>query len=177
MVKRKQGLAGKVSRRPLRLGFWLAGLAANPFESPCGDQAHDQKVVTTKAGGVFPSVSILIGPLEGHVEHGTFVGVLRPDAGADGAVTEFVDRLSAGITDWCLIFHGLFFCWFNSEERKCGGACWHGRRPGGIASFQGAVGRGSQPWCEEARDRRSVIDGGPLHLRGQVTEWQAGKKG
>ena len=113
MVKGKKWLAGMVNRRPLSLAFWLAGLVANPFESPCGDQADNQKVVTAKAGGVFPGVSVPVGPLEGHIEHGTLVGVLCPDAGADGAVTDFLDGLFIGITDRCLIFHDLFFCLFN----------------------------------------------------------------
>ena len=97
-----------VNHRPLRLAFWLAGLVANPFESSCGDQAHDQKVAPAKGGGVFPRVSILVGPLEGHVEHGTFVGVLCPDARADGAVTDLVDGLVVRITERCLIFHDSF---------------------------------------------------------------------
>jgi hypothetical protein len=75
-VKNKKRLAFPVNRRPLRLAFRLAGLVANPFESPRSDQADNQKVATSKAGGVFPGVSILVGPLERHVEHGTFVSVL-----------------------------------------------------------------------------------------------------
>ena len=123
-MKNNKKLAGMVNHRPLRLAFWLAGLVANPFESTRGDQAHDQKVVTAKTGRVFPGVSVPVGPLEGHIEHGTLVGVLCPDAGADGAVTDFLDGLFVGITDWCLIFHDLFFCLW-----KCGGACLHEPRP------------------------------------------------
>ena len=107
MLKGKNGLTSMVNRRDLRLAFLLAGLVANPFESPCGDQAHNQKVVTAKTGGVFPGVSVPVGPLEGHVEHGTLVGVLCPDACADGAVTDFLDGLFVGITDRCLMFHDL----------------------------------------------------------------------
>ena len=91
-----QGLAVMVNRQPLRLTFWLSGLVANPLENPCGDQAHNQEVVAAKTGGVLPCVSILflVGPLEGDVEQGTFVGLLAPDARADGAVTDFVDGLA-----------------------------------------------------------------------------------
>ena len=75
-MKDKKRLGGLVNRRPLRLAFWLAGLVANPFESPCSDQADNQKVVTAKTGGVFPGVSVPVRPLEGHVKDGTLVGVL-----------------------------------------------------------------------------------------------------
>ena len=69
-------------------------MVANPLESPCGDQADNQQVVTAKTGGVFPGVSVLVGPLEGDVEHGTFVGILAPDARAHGTVADFMDGLS-----------------------------------------------------------------------------------
>jgi len=82
------------NRQPLRLAFWLSGLVANPLESPCGDQAHNQEVVAAKTGGVLPCVSVLVGPLEGYVEQWAFVGLLAPDARADGAVTDFVDGLA-----------------------------------------------------------------------------------
>ena len=83
-----------VNRQPLKLAFWLSGLVANPLESPCGDQAHNQEVVAAKTGGVLPRVSVLVGPLEGDVEQGTFVGLLAPDARADVAVADFVDGLA-----------------------------------------------------------------------------------
>jgi hypothetical protein len=83
-------------------------LVANPLESPCGNQAHNQKVVSAEIGGVFPVVSVFVGPLKGDVEQGTFVSLLAPDAGTDGAVADFVDRLAVGFTNWGLIFHGCF---------------------------------------------------------------------
>ena len=89
-----QGLAVMVNRQPLRLAFWLSGLVANPLESPCGDQAHNQEVVAAKTSGVLPCVSVLVGPLEGDVEQGTFVALLTPDARTDGAVADFVDGLA-----------------------------------------------------------------------------------
>jgi len=68
-------------------------LIANPFERPCGDQAHNQKIVAAKAGGVLPCVSVLVGPLEGDIEQWTFLAFLAPDARADGTVTDFMDGL------------------------------------------------------------------------------------
>ena len=98
------------------------GLVANPLESPCGDQTHNQEVVAPKTAGVFPCVSVLVGALEGDVEYGAFVAVLSPDAGADGAVSDFVYWLLVWCTSWRLIFHDVLFCWFNGEEEKC---WWH----------------------------------------------------
>ena len=92
----------------MRLAFRLSGLVANPLECPCGDQADNQEVVAAKTGGVLPGVSVLVGPLKGDVEHGTFVGLLGPDARADGAVADFVDGLAVGCTSWRLIFHDVF---------------------------------------------------------------------
>ena len=69
-------------------------MVANPLERSCGDQAHNQEVVAAKTGGILPGVSVLVGPLEGDVEQGTFVGLLAPDARADGAVADFVDGLA-----------------------------------------------------------------------------------
>ena len=77
------------------LAFRLSGLVANPLESPCRDQADNQEVVAAETGGVFPFLSVLVGPLEGDVEHGAFVRLLAPDAGADGAVADFMDGLTA----------------------------------------------------------------------------------
>ena len=68
-------------------------MVANPLESPCGDQTHNQEIVAAKTGGVLPCISVLVGPLEGDVEQGTFVGLLAPDTRADGTVTDFVDGL------------------------------------------------------------------------------------
>ena len=84
---------GLVSRQSFGSTFRLPRLDANPFESPCGDQAHNQEVVAAKTGGVLPCVSILVGPLEGDVEQRTFLALLAPDARADGTVTDFVDGL------------------------------------------------------------------------------------
>jgi len=83
-----------VNRQPLRLAFWLTGLVANPLESSRGDQAQNQEVVAAKTSGVLPCVSVFVGPLEGNVEQGTLVGLLSPDARADGAVADFVDGLA-----------------------------------------------------------------------------------
>ena len=83
-----------MNRQSLRLRLRLSGLVANPLESPSGDQADNQKVVTAETGGVLPGVPVLVGPLEGDVEHGTFLGLLVPDAGADRAVADFVDGLA-----------------------------------------------------------------------------------
>ena len=63
-----QGLTVMVNRQPLRLVFWLSGLVANPLESPCCYQAHNQEVVAAETGGVLPCVSVLVGALEGDVE-------------------------------------------------------------------------------------------------------------
>src|ERR1035437_1762310 len=87
------GLVVVVNRQSLRLRFRLSGLAANPLESPCGDQADNQKVVAAKTGRVFPGVAILVGPLERDVKHLAFLGLLAPDAGASGPVADFVDGL------------------------------------------------------------------------------------
>ena len=83
-----------VNRQPLRLTFWLSGLVADPLESPCGDQAHNQEVVAAETGGVLPGVTVLVRPLERDVEHGAFIRLLAPDAGAHGAVADLVDRLA-----------------------------------------------------------------------------------
>jgi len=83
------------NRQPLRSTSWLSGLVTNPLESPCGNQAHNQEIVAAKTGGVLPCVPVLVGPLEGDVEQGTFVPLLAPDARADDTVTDFVDGLVA----------------------------------------------------------------------------------
>ena len=83
-----------VIRQPLRLTFRLSGLAANPLESPSGDQADNQKVVAPKTGRVFPGVAVLVCPLERDVEHLAFVRLLTPDAGAHGTMADFVDGLT-----------------------------------------------------------------------------------
>ena len=69
-------------------------MAANPLESPGGYQTDNQKVVATKAGRVLPCVSVLICPLERDVEHLAFIRLLAPNAGAHGAVADFVDGLT-----------------------------------------------------------------------------------
>ena len=105
-----QGPAVMVNRQPLRLALWLSGLVANPLESPCGNQAHNQEVVAAETGGVLPVVSVFVSPLETDIEQGTFVGLLAPDARADCAVADFVNGLVVGFASWCLIFHHV--CWF-----------------------------------------------------------------
>ena len=75
---------------PLR----MSGLVANPLESPGGDQADNQKVVAAEACGILPGIAVLVGPLEGDVEHLAFIRLLAPDARAHGAVADFVDWLT-----------------------------------------------------------------------------------
>ena len=72
----------------------MSGLVANPLESPSGDQADNQEVVAAKTGGILPGIAVLVGPLEGYVEHLAFIRLLAPDAGADGTVADFVDGLT-----------------------------------------------------------------------------------
>ncbi len=83
-------------------------MVANPLESPRGDQADNQEIIAAKTCGVLPRVSVLVGPLEGDIEQGAFVGLLVPDARADGAVTDFVDWLTVWCTSLCLVFHDVF---------------------------------------------------------------------
>ena len=73
-------------------------LIANPFERPCGDQAHHQEVVSAKTGRIFPGVTVFVRALKGDVEQRAFVGLLTPDARADGAVTNFVNGLIIGFS-------------------------------------------------------------------------------
>ena len=94
-----------IARGNLLSWFGLPGLAANPFESPSGDQAHNQEVASAKARRVFPGVSVFVRPLEGDVEHETFFGLLAPDAGAHGTMADFVNGLVVRCTDRGLIFH------------------------------------------------------------------------
>ena len=89
----------------------MLSLSPNPFESPCCNQAQDQQVVSAKAGGVFPCVSVFVGALKGDVEEGAFVGLLTPDARADEAVADFVDGLVIRRTGRGLISH-VFSFWF-----------------------------------------------------------------
>ena len=110
-------LAIIVSRQPFWLTLRLSRLVANPLESPCGDQADNQEVVTAETGGVLPSFSVLVGPLERDIVHRPFIRLLAPDAGAHGAVADFVDRLAVGFTSrrlifLCLVFHDvlLVYC-------------------------------------------------------------------
>ena len=81
----------------------LPGLAGDPFEGPHCQQAQQQQVVPAEAGGVLPFLALLIATLEGDIEHGTLFGVLPPDAGADRAVADGVDRFVVGVSS--LIFH------------------------------------------------------------------------
>jgi hypothetical protein len=131
-----QGLAIMVNHQPLGLAFRLSWLVANPLESPCGNQAHNQEVVAAKTGGVLPCVSVLVGALEGDVEQGTFVGFLAPDARADDAVADFVDGLAVWCTSGRLIFHDvLCFVGLMVMRESVGGACSNRHRPVGIRTF------------------------------------------
>ena len=94
LMEQIQGLAVIFNRQSLRLAFRLSGLVANPLESSCSNQAYNQKVVAAEACGILPGVAILVGPLEGDVEHLAFIRLLAPDAGADDTVADFVDGLS-----------------------------------------------------------------------------------
>ena len=86
----------------------MSWLIANPLESPGGNQAHNQEVVASETSGMLPCVSVLVGPLEGDIEQGTFVGLLAPDTGTDSTVANLVDGLVFGCADRCLIFHDVF---------------------------------------------------------------------
>ena len=88
-----RGLAVMINARPLRPAFALSGLVADPLESPCSNQAHNQEIVTAKTRRILPCVSVLVGALEGDVEQGAFLALLAPDARAHGTVTDFVDGL------------------------------------------------------------------------------------
>jgi len=107
------GLAVTINRQSLRLTFRWSWLVANPLESPCGDEAHNQKVVAPETAGVLPGFSIFVGSLEGDIEDRTFVGLLLPDARAYGAVTDFVDWLTVRFICRCLIFHDVLFFVFD----------------------------------------------------------------
>ena len=69
---------------------------------------HNQQVAAAEAGRVFPVVPLLVGALKRDVEHGAFVGVLPPNAGADEAVAERVDGFVSSVSS-DLIFHILSF--------------------------------------------------------------------
>jgi hypothetical protein len=90
-------------------------LVANPLECPCSDQAHNQKVVAAETCGILPIVTVFVGPLEGDVEHGTFVALLAPDARAYDAVADCVDGFVIGCARCHLIFHDVFAFCFNGE--------------------------------------------------------------
>jgi len=72
-------------------------LAANPFKGPCCNQAQHKEVAPAKTVRRFPFLAIIVGALEGDVEHRVFVGFLPPNAGADDAVAHAVDGLVPGI--------------------------------------------------------------------------------
>ena len=92
--KENRGLAVMINRQSLRLTLRLSGLVANPLESPSGDQADNQKVIAAETCGILPGVPVLVGSLEGDVEHLAFIRLLAPDARAHGAVADFVDWLT-----------------------------------------------------------------------------------
>jgi hypothetical protein len=98
-------------------------LISDPLESPCRDQAHNQKVIAPEAGGVLPGISIFIGPLKGNIEQGTFCGFLEPDAGTDSAMADFVNGLSVGCANRHLIFHDVLSVFGFTVRRK---ACAEG---------------------------------------------------
>ena len=100
-------IRGKPLLNYLRSTFRLSGLATNPLEGPCGDQAHNQEVVTAETGGILPVFSVFVGALKRDVEHGAFFGFLPPDAGAHSAMADFVDRLAIGCVR-CFIIHDVF---------------------------------------------------------------------
>ena len=79
-------------RRLCRLP-WLSRLTGNPLKSARGDEAHDQEVLLTEAGGIFPSIPISIGSLKGDVKHRAFVSFLPPDARTHGTMADSLDRL------------------------------------------------------------------------------------
>jgi len=85
----------------------LSGLVTNPFESPCGNQAYHQKIVSAKAGRVLPVASIFVRALKGDIEHTALVRLLTPDTRTDEAVTDFVNRLVIGFIGR-LVFHNVF---------------------------------------------------------------------
>ena len=97
-----------MNRQSLRLRLRPSGLVANPLESPSGDQADNQEVVAAEACGILPRIAVLVGPLDGDVEHLAFIRLLAPDAGADGAVADLVDGLIVRFTNRRLIFHDVF---------------------------------------------------------------------
>lgn len=68
-------------------------MACDPLKSSCCNQAQNEQVIASKAGGVFPSVSILVRPLESNIEQLAFCAFLLPNAGTDRAVADFVDWL------------------------------------------------------------------------------------
>jgi len=92
----------------LTLRLRPSGLAANPLEGSCCDQADNQKVVPAEASGILPVVSVLVSPLEGYVEHWAFLGLLAPDARADGAMADLMDGLIFRYINRRLIFHNIF---------------------------------------------------------------------
>ncbi len=69
------------------------GLAANPLEGARGDEGYDQKVPSTEASRIFPSVAIFIGSLKRDIEHRSFDGFLSPDARTHGTMADFLDWL------------------------------------------------------------------------------------
>jgi len=70
-----------------------SGLAAYPLKGSRGDQAHDEEVLPAETGRVFPIVTVFVRPLEGDIEQRTLLSFLAPDARANGAVADLVNRL------------------------------------------------------------------------------------
>lgn len=87
------------------LALCLPRLAANPLEGPGSYQTDYQKVSSAEVGGILPSVSVLVRALKADVIQRPLLRVLAPDAGAYGAVANFVNGLISGCACSCLIFH------------------------------------------------------------------------
>ena len=96
----------------VKLPLRLSGLVANPFKSPCCDEANNQKIVSAETCRVLPVVAFLVGSLKCHIEQGTFLGLLTPNAGTDGTMADGVDGFVIGGTSCCLIFHDVCFVTF-----------------------------------------------------------------
>jgi hypothetical protein len=67
---------------------------------------ESSRLLRPKLVGVFPGVPLLVTPLERDIKHGAFVGILPPNAGADRAVAESVNRFV--VISRSLIFHIVF---------------------------------------------------------------------
>jgi hypothetical protein len=89
---RRLWCAGRMGKHG-RLKFRAFHVGTDPLKGTSGNQAQHQKIVAAKARRAFPFLAILVGALEGYIEHRAFVGFLAPDARADDAVADVVDGL------------------------------------------------------------------------------------